>query len=134
VPGGTPPPPAIQLDRFVAGSPRQANVHLLIPYEATIRAGGSVNFIISGFHVVAIYDDGHQPEQIIVPPPPPLGSNFIDDPNRRLYRGLDPSTLGTVQDRVEVVQFSRPGRYLVICAFRPHFVTDNMHGFVRVLP
>jgi hypothetical protein len=36
------------------------------------------------------------------------------------------------QDRVEVVQFSRPGTHLVICAFLPHF-NDEMYGWVKVV-
>ena len=36
----------------------------LIPQITTIKEGGSVNFIISGGHVVAVYDDGTQPEDI----------------------------------------------------------------------
>jgi len=56
---------------------------------------------------------------------PPL----IDDPNNRVYRGPDPRTQS--QGRVEVVSFKTPGTYLVICAVRPHFVNDNMFGFVK---
>lgn len=92
-----------------------------------------MNFVIGGLHLVTIYDDGHGPGQVnanLTVGTAPL--IFIDDPSRRIYRGLNPATLP--QDRVEVVQFTRPGRYLVICGFRPHFVNDNMHGFVRVLP
>jgi hypothetical protein len=32
------------------------------------------------------------------------------------------------------VTFASPGVYLVICGVFPHFVNDNMHGFVKVLP
>ncbi len=39
-----------------------------------------------------------------------------------------------VRDRVEVVQFPKPGTYLVICGVRPHFVNDKMFGFVKVNP
>ena len=59
---------------------------------------------------------------------PPI---LINDPNNRIYRGLDPSLLP--QDRVEVVQFDEPGLYLVICGVLPHF-REGMYGFVRVLP
>jgi hypothetical protein len=39
------------VDRFPNNSPREANHHELIPKVATIRAGGTVNFIVAGFHI-----------------------------------------------------------------------------------
>jgi hypothetical protein len=105
-----------------------------------------VNFVLSGLHQLVIYDDGHEPHlvnaELVVP-----GTELIDDPNRRIYRGLDPSALTyaaltpplvfpnirAVRDRIEAVQFPLPGRYLVICGFRPHFL-DDMYGYVKVLP
>jgi plastocyanin len=130
------------LDRFPNNPntqfPRTRNHHRLTPTIATIKAGGTVNFIIGGFHVVTVYDDGVQPtdinmsltQSVAVPPGPPI----INDPNRRIYRGLDPTTLplGAQQDRVEVVHFDRPGTYLVICSVLPHFA-EGMYGYVRVL-
>ena len=78
---------------------------------------------------------------------------MINDPNGRVYFGLDPrkaplaaniappagAPLAYSQDRVEVVQFPAPGRYLVICAVLPHFAPANnahppMHGWVNVVP
>jgi plastocyanin len=123
------------LDRFPNNNPRTANHHALTPKMVRIKAGGTVNFIIGGFHEVLVYDNGTQPGDIntnltVQPTNLPTGPPLINDPNRRIYRGLDPSTQS--QDRVEVVQFDRPGTYLVICAVRPHFVNDGMFGFVRV--
>jgi len=112
---------------------RTRNDHLLIPQEVKIKAGGAVNFIISGFHEPVIYDAGTQPGDIddtLVVPGPPVA--LIDDPNNRIFRGLDPRTQS--QDRVESVRFREPGTYLVICAVHPHFVNDGMFGFVKVLP
>jgi len=125
------------LDRFPNESPRAANHHALAPKTVKIKAGGTVNFIIGGFHQVLAYDDGTQPADInanltVQPTNFPTGPPLINDPNRRIYRGLDPST--QTQDRVEVVMFDRPGTYLVICGVRPHFVNDGMYGFVKVLP
>lgn len=122
------------LNRFPnLGAPGIPNGHQLIPNEVQIKAGGTVNFIIGGLHHVLVYDDRTQPGDInanlVVPgTAPPL----IDDPTNRIYRGLNP--IGMPQDRVEVVQFSKPGTYLVICGVRPHFVNDQMFGFVKVLP
>lgn len=124
------------LDRFPNLSDRTRNGHQLIPHEATVRVGGTVNFVIGGFHQVLVYAPGTQPTDInaslttavTVPPGPPL----INDPANRVYRGLDPSLFP--QDRLEVVQFGAPGTYLVICGVQPHFVNDGMFGFVKVLP
>jgi hypothetical protein len=139
------------LDRFAAptASPNNRNVHLLLPREVGIEAGGSVNFIISGFHLVLIYDDGIVMGDIdttrITPGSTPPG--LIDDPNNRLYRQLDPRSLSYVptagyvpppgtfnpalRDRVEVVQFPNPGRFFVACGVLPHF-NEGMNGFVNV--
>ena len=110
------------------------NFHALVPNEVTIKAGGTVNYIIAGFHQVAVYDDGTQPGQIntadVIPGAPPL----INDANNRVYRGISPFVLPllqgptqpgglpgapafqpVLQDRVEVVHFPNPGRFLVIC-------------------
>lgn len=123
------------LDRFPNLSPPPANHHQLAPQLAKIKAGGTVNFIIAGFHQVLVYDDGTQPGDIdtsmTIPPTnrplPPL----INDPDGRIYRGPDPTTQS--QDRVEVVHFANPGTYLVICGVLPHF-QEGMFGFVEVLP
>jgi plastocyanin len=128
--GAWPTDPA--LDRFPnLGAPVKPNQHQLIPHEATIKAGGSVNFIIAGFHHVLVYDDGTQPTDINAALANPAFPALIDDPNNRIYRGLDPRLFP--QDRVEVVHFSKPGTYLVICGFRLHFVNDQMFGFVKVI-
>jgi plastocyanin len=101
-----------------------------------IKAGGTVNFIIGGFHHVLVYDNRTQPSDInknllIAPTAGGLPPILINDPNNRIYRGLDPSL--QPQDRVEVVHFDKPGVYLVICGVLPHF-QEGMYGFVRVLP
>jgi plastocyanin len=125
------------LDRFPNSSPADRNEHQLIPFNVTIEAGGTVNFIISGLHQVIVYDDGTRPDDIdttltttttgAMPSPAVV---LIDDPTHRIYRGLDPSLFP--RDRVEVVYFPNPGVYLVICGVRNHFVNDGMFGFVKV--
>ena len=122
------------LDRFPNLSPITANHHELIPQVAKIKAGGTVNFIISGFHNVLVYDDGTQPTDIntsVTVLPTNGGPPLINDPDDRIYRGLDPSLLP--QDRVEVVHFANPGTYLVMCGVLPHF-QEGMFGFVKVVP
>ena len=135
------------LDRFTVPlpppPPPQTNHHELIPYEAKIKAGGYVNFIISGLHVVAIYDDGTKPSDIptdlanTIPLGGPL-PRVINYSTGRIYRGINPVLSPGpppvyIPDRVEVVHFNSPGTFLVICAVVPHF-RDGMYGYVRVLP
>jgi len=118
-------------DRFTVPNDRTRNNHQLLPQEVKIKAGGAVNFIISGFHEPTIYDAGTQPGDInanLVVPGPPVA--LINDPHNRIFRGADPRPLS--QDRVESVTFPKPGTYLVICAVHPHFVIDGMFGFVKV--
>jgi plastocyanin len=129
------------LDRYPNESPMTANHHELIPKTVKIKAGGTVNYIIGGLHHVLVYDDGTQPSDIRTTPPfirpttgVPAGVPLINDPNRRIYAGLDPSRQPNTFDRLEVVHFPNPGTYLVICGVLPHFVRDRMFGFVRVLP
>lgn len=127
------------LDRYpnVVPAPPQ-NVHLLTPNMPSIKAGGAVNFVIAGLHNVQIFEPGKQPNDVqsglTVPmtgPAPLTGLPLINDPVGRVYRGPDPSLMPL--DRVEVVQLTRPGTYLVICGFLFHF-QDNMFGWVKVLP
>lgn len=139
---------------LVAAAGLPNNVHALIPNEVTIKAGGTVNFIIAGFHVVAVYAEGTQPEDIdtsiTVLPLNATAPPIIDDPTNRVYRGIDPTAMPflqgpqqqgpigppfqpMLQDRTEVVHFPEPGRFLVICAVLPHFA-EGMWGRVKVNP
>jgi plastocyanin len=130
------------LDRFPNNSPRTANNHKVLPYNTTIKAGGSVTFNISGTHQVLVYAPGTTLESITrtiveaVPPPtppattPPPFPGFINDPVNRIYRGLDPRPLP--QDRQETVTFAEKGTHLVVCGLVPHF-DEGMHGFVKVV-
>jgi plastocyanin len=140
------------LDRFPNLSDRTRNNHHMTPQEVTIKAGGTVNFIISGFHQVLVYGPDTKPEDVSLANPivrtglPPL----VNDANDRIYRGLDPASLlmpplpntttplQSIQDRVEAVQFQKAGRFLVICGVIPHFFVAAtgefvMFGYVRVL-
>ncbi|MBF6024577.1 hypothetical protein [Lysobacter niastensis] len=125
------------LDRFPNSSnTRLNNDHLVTPNVVKIKAGGTVNFIISGLHNIAVYEDGIEPGDIDISNPvsttgpvpnPPVP--IINDPNGRIYRGLDP-TLQPI-DRIEAVRFDDPGTFLVICGIVPHF-TGGMYGYVVV--
>lgn len=125
------------LDRFPnTSNTRLSNHHIVSPNAVSIKAGGTVNFIVSGFHNIAIYDDGTEPEdidttQLVTTTGVPNDIPIINDATNRIYRGLDP-TLQPI-DRVEVVKFDEPGTYLVICGILPHF-SAGMYGYVIVLP
>jgi hypothetical protein len=142
---------------LAAGPAGQANGHAVLPYEAKIKAGGTVNFIVAGYHLIAVYAPGIALEDIdaskfadplpIPPGPTNQGPPLIDDETGRVYFGLDPRKAPLAanimpppvapppysQDRVEVVHFPNPGRHLVICAVLPHFL-ERMHGWVNVVP
>jgi hypothetical protein len=127
----------LSVDRFPNVSVGTANAHSVTPYQATIKAGGSVAFVISGLHQILVYGPDVLPDSINAQSTrpstgTPAGTPLINDPANRVYGGLDPST--QPRDRVEVVNFHAQGRYLVICGVQPHFVNDQMYGWVRVLP
>lgn len=133
--GNWSPSVAAPLDRMGADpNPRTRNGHFIIPSPVRVLAGDTVSFIISGFHNVLVYGPDTQPADIdrtnlIVSPPmtfPPL----INDPDHRVYRGLDPRSNPAVQDRVEVVAFNDVGRFLVMCGVLPHFFDSTTNQFV----
>lgn len=134
-----PPPEGVgPLDRFLANPAGGAgNNHEVIPNKITIKEGDAVNFIISGLHLVTIYDDGTKPRQIdttaLVEGITTAGG-IIDDANNRIYRGFNPNAIpnNNQRDRAETVHFSKPGTYLVICGVLNHFVDDRMFGFIEV--
>ena len=147
--------PAVPFDRQPINTDtenRTRNVHAVLPFEVEIDAGGAVSFLISGVHQILIYGPGSKLEDVqaawvlagspFLPPVPPGLVDFAED---RVYRGLNPFALqyvplapppadtngNLVVDRVESVNFKTPGRYLVVCGVRPHFI-EGMHGYVRV--
>ena len=94
-----------------------------------MRVGDTVSFVMSGFHDLLIYGPGTKPEDIdrtnLLMSPPMTFPPLINDPNERVYRGLDPRGMATVQDRVEVVGFNTKGRYLVMCGVFHTFSTPR---------
>jgi plastocyanin len=132
-PVGTTPPATI--DRFGADpNPRFLNGHFLTPQKVKVRVGDTVSFVMSGFHNLLIYGPGTKPEDIdranLLLSPPMTFPPLINDPDERIYRGLDPRGMPTVQDRVEVVGFNTKGKYLVICGVLPHFFDAATQEFV----
>jgi hypothetical protein len=132
------------INRVTGAAPNASNHHHQQPFEAQIKAGGSVTIAISGFHVIGVYGPGTEPDDIslsvanqIPLPGAPMGfPPVINDPLNRVYWGNNPWALAPAPllDRVETVTFATPGTYLVICTFTPHFNLDaKMHGYVKVL-
>ena len=124
---------------------RTRNIHLMLPFEAEVDAGGAVSFIISGLHQIVIYSERELADvqagwaaagNPVIPGLPPV----IEYATDRVYRGMDPRVLqylpvaglpNPVVDRIEAVNFAAPGRYLVVCGVVPHFI-EGMHGYVNV--
>lgn len=104
----------------------------LAPRTSVVAAGESVTFNYGGGgpadkivrHQVAVCALGVGPDDVVLPGgnPPPL---LINDPQCVTYG--PPATSGHVD-----VTFPAPGRYLVICNLRPHFVEFDMYGWVNV--
>jgi plastocyanin len=140
--------------------PGNAQNHHVIPNVIRVRAGDVVNFVVSGLHVIRVYDRGVQlndvkaqiPDECEVNPTPPAefpANCFTDGPVPVipqlgldvLYEGLNSigpppqvppfAPVSLAQNRVEGVAFLNPGRYLVICAVLPHF-NDGMWAVVEV--
>ena len=97
-----------------------------------IDEGGTVTFNVpAGAHQIAIYAPGTEPEDIntavripLCPGPTP---RLINDPTNRV--ALITHACGSAWQAQYT--FSTPGRYLVICAFLPHFEV-GMYGWVEV--
>lgn len=146
-----------------------ANHHVL-PAEIKVTAGDIVNFVVSGLHVIRVFDKGVSlrdvkaqiPAECLTNPPPntpfpttcasvlaagpvPVLAATAGPPATSLglplyYNGLNSlappaappfAPISVDQNRVEAVQFTTPGRYLVICGVLPHF-NDGMTAWVVV--
>ena len=134
--------------------------HHILPKVIRVRAGDVVNFVVSGLHVIRVYDKGVQlrdvkaqiPDECEVNPTPPAefpDNCFTQGPVAVipplgldvLYEGLNSigpppqvppfAPVSLAQNRVEAVSFLKPGRYLVICAVLEHF-NDGMWAVVEV--
>jgi len=135
--------------------------HHVLPNVIRVRTGDVVNFVVSGLHVIRVYDRGVRlddvkaqiPDECEANPTPPaeFPANCFTDtgpvpviPPLGLdvyYEGLNSigpppqvppfAPLSLAQNRVEAVSFLRPGRYLVICAVLEHF-NDKMYAVVEV--
>lgn len=92
----------------------------IIPATVVIDRGQKVTFNVNPGHRVGIYKPGTRPEDIAVGT-----GNFILDTNNRL--ALQAAPVPSLS-----FTFHNPGRYLIICAVRRHFVVANQYGWVIV--
>lgn len=106
----------------------------LVPRTTVVPAGGTVTFTVGVAgatgtnivpHQVAVCKLGVQPEDVV---DSNLATVPIDDSDCTPAAGPFSSGSG----HPVPVTFSEPGRYLVICNLRPHFVEFNMYGWVNV--
>ena len=115
--GCSPAPPTFCLDDQSFHS-----VDKIEPGSVKIAAGDAVDFLMDGFHQVAIYEAGTKKKDIDVDL---TAFPFVNDSNNLILLGVP-----TV-DETNVV-FAEPGKYLVICNIAPHFVEAQMWGWVIV--
>ena len=111
----------------------------LVPRTVVINAGGSVQFEVDPFHRVNIYRAGTEADDIdvsklinFVAGPVFIPNFVIDDPTNRIAQS-PPFSFNLVQTwTTPAGTFNTPGRYLVMCNFLPHFVGNDMYGWVIV--
>ena len=104
----------------------------LIPRTVTIPVGGRVTYDILvrfGIHQPTVYEAGTTPDDIDIQGPFP----FINDPDGRIEIGPPVNVAtGTGTWTTAAATFDKPGRYLVLCNFTPHFAEFDMYGWVNV--
>ena len=129
--------PGIGTGTFPPGSHDQS-AHAndtLVPHTFTINLGDTVTYRTFGGHRVAIYAPGTQPKDIDpnITTAPVAGCPqvpIISDPNNFVkYLAPQPCAGGTTLPTFTPVE---RGKYLVICAFQPHFTEFQMWGWLIV--
>jgi hypothetical protein len=128
--------------------------HHILPQEFKVRitsarkldgtlvsVPATVNFVVSGFHWVWVYNNGVSLEEVAGHVP--TAGTFVNYDVNMLVRGIFPGTppgfldgapypLSPAQNRTDTIAFSAPGKYLVMCNVRGHFI-DGMYAWVHVL-
>jgi hypothetical protein len=134
-------------------SPNNTPNHHVIPQEVTVKitkakkldgtvvfVPATVNFIVSGFHWIWVYNPGVSLDDVKTALP--NAGLFVNYNTGIFAKGVDPGTPPSfanasvnpsgVQNRTDSFGFSTPGRYLVICNVTGHFV-DGMYAWVNVV-
>ena len=106
----------------------------VVPRTVVIRQNGTVTFNTFGVHRVTIYADGIEPEDLDTSNVGGVGGAcppvYFNDPTNRLAVFTPPCAGGPTAPSF---LFPKPGRYLVVCSFLPHFEVQ-MWGWVIVKP
>jgi hypothetical protein len=93
-------------DRFTLPfAPQGANVHALLPHEVTIKEGGSVNFVLAGFHHVVVYAPGKDQFVLANAKTPGSEAGAANDSTNPLYilQGKNDELRQHIGQQVEVV-------------------------------
>jgi len=127
--------------------------HHVIPQEFKVRitkakkldgtvvfVPATVNFIVSGIHWPWVYNDGVTLDEVKAHVP--AAGLFVNYDVHVFAKGVNPGTPPAfadasvnpsgVMNRTDSFGFSTPGRYLVICNVRGHFV-DGMYAWITVV-
>lgn len=127
--------------------------HHIIPQEFKVRitkakkldgtvvfVPATVNFIVSGFHWPWVYNSGVGLAEVKANIP--AAGTFVNYDVNVFAKGVNPGTPPTfadaninpsgVMNRTDSFGFSLPGKYLVICNVRGHFI-DGMYAWIRVV-
>jgi hypothetical protein len=115
-----------------------------------VSVPATVNFIIAGFHWAWVYQNGVTLQEVVNNIPNPPAGPFVNyevivgGVSNVMAKGIFPGTpangfldgaafpLSPAQNRTDTIAFPTPGRYLVICNVRGHFI-DGMYAWVRVV-
>ena len=125
----------------------------LLPSDVEVNVGDTIRFVNTGLHQVGVYRvDSEVTRQDVSGDPDkyvntsidgPFNDEDIGDPNNRVALGPSPRTVDlNALDLNDAMRFdlilNEPGRYLVICTIRSHFLDPNpganggMFGFINV--
>jgi hypothetical protein len=128
--------------------------HHIIPQEFKVRitkakrlngdevvVPATVNFVVSGFHWVWVYQDGVTLDEVRANVP--AAGTFVNYDVNVFAKGVFPGTppafadatlfpFDSAQNRTDSVGFNTPGTYLVICNVRGHFL-DGMYAWIKVV-
>ena len=110
----------------------------IVPRTVVISEGGSVTFIRGGGnHRVGIYAPGTDVNALKAAVGTTAGFFNIDDAVTldRVYHGPPPAswpTGSTGAITTPPLTFDKPGTYLLVCTFTPHFRDLNMYGTIVV--
>lgn len=131
---GSPFPPPSGHDQSTHAS------HKMFPRTITIARGGTVSFEIYPLHRPAIYAPGKAVKDVVttnrsdlsLPCLPQTLTDFVfDDPVGRVALA-PPQSCEEADWESPPGTFDQPGQYLVVCTTVPHFVDDQMYGWVIV--